>query len=180
MKSREGRFVATGLAALAAGLAAVGAPAWATTCTPVNGHSATTLYFSGETMDNGQTCTAGGGICTRGVVTGGLRGDLELESFEAEPNPQDPTPLEPRIRSVVRFIGESRIAMHDGGTLVGVDVGAIDTQPATAGRVGTLLTWVAGGTGRYEQASGHIVIHGVVDFTTRTVATDYRGDLCVE
>jgi hypothetical protein len=104
---------------------------------------------------------------------GGLQGALELQALSQEGG------LDPRVPSVVRFTGESRITTKDGDTLVGFDVGAIDTQPATAGRVGTLLIWT-GGTGRYAGASGHVVINGVVDFTTRLVVTDYRGDVCTE
>jgi len=158
------RFVV--LAVLAINLAS--AHVSAATCKPLNGHSSTQLSFTGE---NG--CAAPGGICTRGFVIGGLQGDLELTALSQQGG------LDPRIPSVIRFIGESRITMADGDVLIGVDTGAIDTFPPQAGRVGTLITWT-GGTGKFASASGHIVVDGVVDFVSRIVRTDYRGEVCAQ
>jgi hypothetical protein len=154
--------VAAAFAALP--LAAAGGPALAATCTAVNGHSLTTVVPCPPQEP--------GPLCTRGKVIGGLQGRLDVRAFTVEP-------AHPSVPSVVRFTGQSVITARDGDTLVGTDVGAIDLDPAGDGHVGTLLTWT-GGTGRYAGASGHIVINGHLDFTTGTVATDYRGEVCAE
>jgi hypothetical protein len=116
-----------------------------------------------------ERAVAGPGIATTGMFLGTLRGRYEFEvTWIADAG--DAT-----IPSVLHFVGHA-VVHTSAGDIRLTEAGAIDT--AAEGKYATLLT-VTGGTGKWANASGQIVLTGAFNFATGEGEGRYSGKVCV-
>lgn len=142
-------FVLTAAVALALALAGTAA---AKECKPV----------SGDFVADIVPCDPPGPFCTAGTLTG----DLDA-TYAFRMTSQSPTP------TGITFTGNSTITrVHGGAQLFGSDHGTINFVDGSF----TTIVDIAGGTKRYEGATGQIVATG--HLTPTGTAGTYTGTIC--
>jgi hypothetical protein len=114
-------------------------------------------------------CTSPVALCTRGELTGALRGEYALTITSLVPT------AEPTVPFVTYFGGASTVSSRHLD-FVGTDTGALNTSPPGvigSGAFSTLLTVTEG-------ATGYLWIRGKLDFITGQVRGTYAGQICRE
>jgi len=116
-------------------------------------------------------CASPVGFCTRGNLTGTLRGTYEFT--------MDSTgPADARVPGVNNFNGESVVTTRRGATLTGIDTGTIDLDPARFGSFVSLITFQSA-TGHLEDFSrAQIALRGALDFASGETSGNFRGQIC--
>jgi hypothetical protein len=102
-------------------------------------------------------------------MIGTVTGDYWIESFGGAHNPEG----EP-----VTFVWISSRVDGSHGTLYFKEYGALDFAEQE-GTNGAVLLLVTGGTGRWENASGHMTLSGFFHTDASTGEWDYQGEICV-
>jgi len=140
----------------------MGGAAWADNeCFPVQGK------FKSQTLPPDE-CTSPVAFCTRGVLTGGLRGDYDFVAQQFIPANELTVPL------ANFYTGFSYVSTRRGELYL-TDTGALDLAE---GRISALLT-TTGGTGSFERATGYLYVFGASDPETNTNTGRYRGEICI-
>jgi hypothetical protein len=116
-------------------------------------------------------CTSPVGLCTRGTLSGALRGTYEFVAQSFIPSGAPATP------AITFYTGESAISTRRGAQLFGGDTGTIDLDPTRSGAMSALLTFT-GGTGYLTGATGQLHLAGNLDFATGKTSGTYHGELC--
>lgn len=116
-------------------------------------------------------CASPVGFCTRGNLTGTLRGTYEFT--------MDSTgPADARVPGVNSFTGESVVTTRRGATLTGIDTGTIDLDPARFGSFVSLITFQSG-TGHLDGfTQAQIALRGALDFASGQTEGNFRGRIC--
>ena len=104
-------------------------------------------------------------------MIGGIQGDFDFTAVSLIPSG------EPTIPWVAFYIGETVLQTKDGNTLLTIDSGAFDTDPAGDGNFSEFLT-ITGGTGEFEEVSGRLFIFGTFNLATGIGDSDYKGEIC--
>lgn len=104
-----------------------------------------------------------------GRMIGTISGDYRIESFNGTSVPDD---------SPVTFIWASSHVDGTRGTINFREYAAIDFTEQN-GPNGAVLLLVTGGTGQWENASGHIALSGYFHTDESTGRWDYQGEVCV-
>jgi hypothetical protein len=104
-----------------------------------------------------------------GRMIGTISGDYWIDSFVGSYDP-DGTP--------VAFVWVTSHVDGKGGTINFNEYAAIDYDEQD-GPNGAVLLFVTGGTGRWENASGHITLSGFFHTDESTGKWDYQGEVCV-
>lgn len=108
------------------------------------------------------------GMCTSGVLEGGIEGTYDFTFLSMIPDPLDPF--------VVHYTGRSVITTA-AGHLYGEDTGTMRfAADGTAAFVTTVS--VLSGDGCFRDAGGRVVAPGVLDMTTGNAAGEYYASLC--
>ena len=118
-----------------------------------------------------EECASPVGFCTRGTLTGSLRGTYAFTMTGALPSPGTP--------GVNTFVGESVVSTRRGATWTGIDDGVIDLDPNRFGYIASLITFTEG-TGWLSGATGQIHIRGNVNFETGGSSGNYVGRVCYD
>ena len=105
------------------------------------------------------------GLCTAGELTGGLKGKYEFHITKAPIDAGSPAPA-----TVKFFVGQSTVTLVKGGTLTGIDSGAIDMPPGQGG-FASIITWTNG-------ATGQIRVNGTFDRKANATKGEYEGTVC--
>jgi len=116
-------------------------------------------------------CTSPVGFCTRGNLTGTLRGTYAFT--------MDSTgPADARVPGINNFNGVSVVTTRGGATLTGIDTGTIDLDPTRFGNFVSLITFQSG-TGHLEDfATAQIALRGALDFASGQTEGNFRGRIC--
>lgn len=104
-----------------------------------------------------------------GRMMGTITGDYWITSFDGRFDP-DGTP--------VVFGWATSHVDGDRGTINFNEYSAIDFNEQV-GTNGAVLLLITGGTGQWENASGHIVLSGYFHTDESTGVWDYQGEVCV-
>ncbi len=116
-------------------------------------------------------CSSPVGFCTRGNLTGTLRGTYAFT--------MDTTgPADARVPGVNNFTGTSVVTTRRGATLTGIDTGTIDLDPTRFGSFVSLITFQSG-TGHLASFSqAQIALRGALDFASGQTEGNFRGRIC--
>jgi len=130
-------------------------------CKHIEGHSFGDIFPSATC---GSDLPFGG--CLSGTSKGGIQGDFDVVlQFVA---------LNPDLTDIVYTTGQTVLVDKDGDELFGTDSAAANS---VTGEAANLLTWT-GGNGKFDGASGQVVLDALFDFVNMTFETRFRGELC--
>jgi hypothetical protein len=130
-------------------------------------HQAVAGAFT-STLETGPDCPSPVGICTLGILTGGLQASYDFTMLTLVPDAQD--------SSLLHYTGTSVIRTDNGTELFGMDSGVMELG-ADGRATFTTTVQIVGGTRQYKGAAGEIVASGVLDFTTGLAAGTYTGEI---
>ncbi len=118
----------------------------------------------------GPECTSPVGLCTKGRLSGDIKGGFVFTANTLTPTADTP------VTGVVHYTGDIVIHTTNGDILI-KDAGAFNALPGGTGDVGSVST-ITGGTGRWAGAAGHIHISGT--FTPADGGdSDFEGEVSV-
>ncbi|ETX03133.1 MAG: hypothetical protein ETSY1_01180 [Candidatus Entotheonella factor] len=112
---------------------------------------------------SGMPCTSPLGLCSLNIIVGDLQGVAEVTATAASDTPE------------AQFItSQSLFILDDGSTLESRDISAINLINNES--VANLS--ITGGTGAWENATGRLMVRGIVDFAAGTSSGKLRGRIC--
>lgn len=116
-------------------------------------------------------CASPVGFCTRGNLTGTLRGTYEFTMDSSGP-------ADARVPAINNFNGVSVVTTRGGATLTGIDTGTIDLDPTRFGSFVSLITFQSGTSYLEDFTTAQIALRGALDFASGQTEGNFRGRIC--